>query len=293
VGAWKRTCPGIYKIEDVPFLSRVKFNLVYVRKIQIKGPNGNTVANQQRLAGMQRVLSSHCRCRNSDVKHGYHFTSCSFGAISTTIHDSIVAELIAMARQAGLTAVKCDTNEVGKRPDIRIPNAGAKGVDITIDVVIKNPTCGSLTQLALKRTGWAAHAGFLDKALKHGNKAQFGHLTGGAFHGPTGARAPQLFPCAYEPAGLREPSGEKLVKLFANHGAEFGAFEKRFKSRIVNTWRARLSCRLAEGVGTAIYHGAAKMAAREHVDYMRRTRHDVADDVNNLLDNLINSGSHP
>ena len=115
------------------------------------------------------------------------------------------------------------------------------------------------------------------------------------FHGPTGSRAPQHFPCAQEPPGLRDPYGEKIIKLFAYHGAEFGAFEKRFKSRIVNTWRARLSCRLAEGVGTAIYQGAAKLAGREHVDYMRRTRHDAADDASNLLNSidLINSGSHP
>ena len=292
-GAWKRTCPGIYKIEDAPFLSRVKFDLVYVRKVQVKGPNGNTVAFQQRLAGMQRVHSSHCGCHNSNVLHGYHFTSCSFGSIATTVHDDIVAELLAMARQAGLTATKCDTNEKGKRPDIRIRNAGKNGVDITIDVVIKDPTCHSLTALGLKRTGWAGHDGFLDKAKKHGNRAQFGHLTGGDFHGPTGSRAPQHFPFAQETCGLRDPFGDKVIKHFAYHGAEFGAFEKRYKSRIVNTWRARLSCRLAEGVGIAIYQGAAKMAEREHVDFMRRTRYDAADDATNLLDNLINSGSNP
>ena len=35
------------------------------------------------------------------------------------------------------------------------------------------------------------------------------------------------------------------------------------------------------------------MAEREHVDFMRRTRYDAADDATNLLDNLINSGSNP
>ena len=209
----------------------------------------------QTLLGMhsiRSVSSRRCSCKGLGVplNHGHHFISCSWGGNQTAAHDIVKKTVKEIARSAGIFVEDLDVNNDGRRADLRLHNLGENGEAVAVDIVVPDPFAVSRIDRCLRETGHHLFVAGQGKVRKHGHLFQWQRIVRGSYDNPLGKKD-LFFPWEMDHFGLTGYGAQTVLKMIADFAVKNNTFSRGQKSVHVNRWRQRLSCELAEVVGTS------------------------------------------